>query len=161
MDGPSFHENTSVILQDGSSLTIKDLKIGQSVRAFSMSQHTDGHLRVHGWKDNKAQHQWVSRMLWENINGNIPENMIVHHIDENKLNNTIENLELFLPPLIIVKLLFVQIHNLINCGFDCNLKKVIYIMPRLLFIRLLCLINMLFPGSKQMNGLCFDLKLYC
>ena len=34
------------------------------------------------------------RLVWESFNGPIPEGMVVHHKDENKLNNSIENLEL-------------------------------------------------------------------
>jgi len=34
-------------------------------------------------------HRWV----WENINGKIPKNCHIHHIDENKSNNDISNLK--------------------------------------------------------------------
>jgi hypothetical protein len=34
------------------------------------------------------------RLVWEKVNGPIPEGMVLHHIDENPLNNTIENLQL-------------------------------------------------------------------
>lgn len=40
----------------------------------------------------KSQH--VHRLEWEKHNGKIPEGFIVHHKDENKLNWSIENLEL-------------------------------------------------------------------
>jgi hypothetical protein len=32
--------------------------------------------------------------VWEATNGPIPEGFVVHHKDENKINNAIENLEL-------------------------------------------------------------------
>ena len=80
----------------GKKVQAQNLRIGQSVRAWSMSQHRDGHLRVHGWDSEKnlANHQWVARMVYENAYGNIPEGMIVHHKDENKVNNNLDNLEL-------------------------------------------------------------------
>lgn len=80
----------------GEKVQAQDLKVGSSVRAWSMSEHRDGHLRVHGWDAtaNKAAHQWVSRMMYENFYGDIPEGMIVHHKNENKYDNHISNLEI-------------------------------------------------------------------
>ena len=78
----------------GEKIEAQDLKIGQSVRAFSISKHRDGHLRAHGWVAGKTAHQWVHRMIWEEANGEIPEDSIIHHIDENPVNNSIDNLEL-------------------------------------------------------------------
>lgn len=78
----------------GNKVKAKDLKMGQSIRAFSMSQHRDGHLRVHGWVNGKAKHQYVARLVWECFNGKVPEKYILHHKDFNKLNNRIENFQL-------------------------------------------------------------------
>lgn len=33
------------------------------------------------------------RLVWEEHNGEIPEGMMIHHIDENKKNNNIDNLQ--------------------------------------------------------------------
>lgn len=46
----------------------------------------DGYILVNG----KRQH----RLIWEAHNGKIPDGMHIHHIDENKQNNAIENLQL-------------------------------------------------------------------
>jgi ribonucleotide reductase alpha subunit len=78
----------------GDKIEAQDLKIGQSIRAFSVSKHRDGHLRAHGYVANRTMHQWVHRMVWEFYNGEIPEGHIVHHKDKNPSNNSIENLEL-------------------------------------------------------------------
>ena len=37
---------------------------------------------------------WLHRYIWEKHNGNIPEGYVVHHIDHNKSNNDINNLEM-------------------------------------------------------------------
>jgi len=71
-----------------------DLVMGSSIRAFSMSLHKDGHYRVHGFVNNRPKHQYVARMVWEYFNGEIPEGIILHHKDYNKLNNHIGNFEL-------------------------------------------------------------------
>jgi len=71
-----------------------ELKVGESVRAFSMSLHKDGHYRVHGFVNNKPKHQYVARMVWEYFNGKISDGIILHHKDYNKLNNHISNFEL-------------------------------------------------------------------
>jgi ribonucleotide reductase alpha subunit len=78
----------------GDKIKADELKIGQSVRAFSVSEHRDGHLRAHGWVANKTAHQWVARMVWEEANGQIPHDHVVHHKDGRKDNNSIHNLEL-------------------------------------------------------------------
>lgn len=78
----------------GNKVQANDLKVGQSIRAFSSSIHKDGHLRVHGWVDGKAKHQYTARMVWEYYNDKVPEGMVIHHKDFKKLNNRITNLQL-------------------------------------------------------------------
>jgi len=78
----------------GDKIEAKDLQIGQSVRAFSVSKHRDGHLRAHGYVGNRTVHQWIHRMVWEETNGEIPEGYIVHHNDGNPENNSLDNLQL-------------------------------------------------------------------
>lgn len=78
----------------GYKVKAKDLKRGQAIRAFSASIPPDGHLRAHGFVHNKAKHQYVARMVWECFHGKIEGDQILHHIDFDKLNNKLENLEL-------------------------------------------------------------------
>lgn len=77
----------------GNLIEVMDLSINQAIRAFSLSDHR-GHLRVHGWVDNRVRHQYVARLVWEAFNGEIPEGMILHHKDMNKQNNRLENFQL-------------------------------------------------------------------
>jgi len=83
----------------GEKVEAKDLQIGKSVRAFSMSKHRDGHLRVHNWdsKKDKADHKWVHRLVWENFYNKVDEGLVINHKDRNPENNDIENLELLTP----------------------------------------------------------------
>lgn len=52
----------------------------------------DGYLHVVLSKDNKQTTFNVHRLVYETFNGKIPEGMQVNHIDEDKTNNSIENL---------------------------------------------------------------------
>ena len=105
----------------GQKIQARNLKIGQSVRAWSMSQHRDGQLRVHGWDstENKAVHQWVHRMVWEAAYGSIEAGKVIHHKNDNPLDNRVENMELVTP----------QEHNQIHYparfanGFDGTCKN--------------------------------------
>lgn len=75
----------------GNKIQAKDLEIGQSVRAYGVSVHK-GHLRAHGWKDGKACHQYVARLVWECFNDKVEEGYVIHHKDFNKQNNKLSNL---------------------------------------------------------------------
>lgn len=83
----------------GKKIQAQNLEIGTSIRAWSMSEHRDGHLRVHGWDSdtNLAAHQYVARMVYECFYGTIPKGMIVHHKNEDKLDNWHTNLGLITP----------------------------------------------------------------
>lgn len=83
----------------GKKVKAKDLKVGQSVRAFSASRDGSGHERVHAWdsKRDKAVHQWTHRMVWENEHGPVPDGLHVAHLDGDAYNNQIENLSAMTP----------------------------------------------------------------
>lgn len=54
-----------------------------------------GCLTTVGYRQYEIQGQTLlgHRFVWECINGEIPECLVINHIDANKLNNCIENLE--------------------------------------------------------------------
>ena len=54
----------------------------------------NGYMRVGLSRDNKLTGKLVHRLVWEAFNGPIPEDKEVNHIDEDKLNNRLENLNL-------------------------------------------------------------------
>lgn len=57
---------------------------------------TNGYWVIREWQKDKKiyitflAHRWV----WENVHGPIPDNMDIHHIDGDKSNNDINNLEM-------------------------------------------------------------------
>lgn len=53
-----------------------------------------GYLRVQLSKDNKQKMFFVHRLVYETFVGEIPTGLFVNHIDENKQNNSVENLNL-------------------------------------------------------------------
>ena len=62
-----------------------------------------GYIRANLQKDSGGQQHWrFHRLIWTAVNGEIPEGMQVNHIDENKENNSISNL------------------NLLSCKENCN-----------------------------------------
>ena len=78
----------------GGLVQARHLRIGQSLRAYAVELHKDGHLRVLGYSNKKVKHEYVSRLVWKCFNGEIEENLILHHRDLDKLNNRLENMEL-------------------------------------------------------------------
>lgn len=108
----------------GSQVEAKDLKIGQSVRAYRGEVHRDGHVRVHGWADGKVQHQYTARMVYEYFFGEIPEGHIIHHLNMVENDNNPENLQALTPAM----------HNSIHygerhrAGFTPN-HKVVSVKP--------------------------------
>jgi hypothetical protein len=55
---------------------------------------SSGYFRGYSRKNNKVL---LHRYIWKKYNGPIPKGMWVHHKDENKLNNDINNLQLISP----------------------------------------------------------------
>ncbi|MBE3092789.1 MAG: HNH endonuclease [Chloroflexi bacterium] len=57
---------------------------------------SQGYINTHGYLVFyiNGKEYLAHRMIWEKYYGTIPEGHIVHHKDENKLNNDISNLEL-------------------------------------------------------------------
>jgi hypothetical protein len=53
----------------------------------------------------KGKHYREHRYIWERSNGPIPDGYVIHHIDGNKTNNNIENLQL------LSKINHTRIHN--------------------------------------------------
>lgn len=57
-------------------------------------QDTHGYYRVSLCKNGKYSKFFIHRLVYEAFVGEIPDNMQINHIDENRQNNCIQNLEL-------------------------------------------------------------------
>ena len=64
-----------------------ELKVGMRIKSDEIFTKETGHLKIRNGKT-------IHRMVWEYYNGEIPEGYVIHHKDENKLNNSIDNLQL-------------------------------------------------------------------
>lgn len=65
---------------------------------FIGDKHIEGYWKLAMIDDNgKKHHLRLHRVVWEAVNGKIPEGMEINHIDENKSNNSITNLSLVTP----------------------------------------------------------------
>ena len=51
-----------------------------------------GYYRIVSRKEGNRNKR-LHRLIWESYNGEVPEGMVIHHIDGNKTNNNISNLE--------------------------------------------------------------------
>lgn len=63
-------------------------------KILSPGKDRGGYLRVALWKDGKAKRFLVHRLVWESFNGIIPEGYDCNHINEDKTDNRLENLNL-------------------------------------------------------------------
>lgn len=56
-----------------------------------------GYKRVDLCKEGTVTHHFVHRLVWEAFNGPVPKGMHVNHINEDKTDNRLENLNLMTP----------------------------------------------------------------
>ena len=63
-------------------------------RVLSPFKAHNGYLRVELWKDEKRKTYRLHRLVWEAFNGPIPKGMQVNHINEDKTDNRLANLNL-------------------------------------------------------------------
>jgi ribonucleotide reductase alpha subunit len=78
----------------GEKVRASELRAGQSVSAFHLNRHRDGHLRTTRQlrRSEDQQYAYVHRMVADAMGWEI-DGRIVHHKDGNPLNNRPENLE--------------------------------------------------------------------
>ena len=83
-------------LYQGSNLgRIRSMRYGKS---RILRQHkVKGYLNVGLYKDGIAKTLLVHRLVWEAFNGEIPEEYEINHINEDKSDNRLENLNLMTP----------------------------------------------------------------
>jgi len=95
--------NHELLLSEGGYIRADKMKTGESIHIVNIFNEGFGKQILN--KPNKyGDYRWVKpfdkpimqehRMVWESINGDIPNGYVVHHIDGDRLNNKIENLQL-------------------------------------------------------------------
>lgn len=68
-------------------------KVNRIMR-FGTTKKTNGYYIAHFSKNNKAKCFLVHRLVYETFVGKVPDGLQINHIDENKYNNRLDNLEL-------------------------------------------------------------------
>ena len=69
-------------------------KKGKELKLYDSGK---GYLQARIWNGEKYLTKYIHRLVWEAFNGEIPEGMQINHIDEDKSNNRLDNLELCTP----------------------------------------------------------------
>jgi len=62
-------------------------------KILSPKENHDGYLRIQLWKANKCEYVSIHRLIAETFIENVDNKPFVNHIDGNKQNNNVENLE--------------------------------------------------------------------
>ena len=66
----------------------------KSNKILKLQKHTAGYLIFSIFEKKKGKSYYVHRYVFESFYGNIPKDKEVDHIDDNKTNNNIKNLQL-------------------------------------------------------------------
>ena len=79
--------------EDGSILNLK------TMRCLKLWTTNCGYLKIDAYKNGKRKNYNVHRFVFESFKGDIPLKLQVDHIDNDKQNNCIDNLQLLTPAL--------------------------------------------------------------
>ena len=82
-----------VMRKDGSWVEAGKLKNGDRVRALYKSAMARGYVHLRTGRGH-SRYEAAHRLVWESLNGPIPNGHVIHHKDEQTLNNHPDNLEL-------------------------------------------------------------------
>ena len=81
------------ISEDGKEIIYKSPTLN-TTRIIKQLEHADGYLRI---SFNRLKSMGVHRVVYAWFHGEVPEGMVVDHIDDDKKNNNIKNLQLLTP----------------------------------------------------------------
>lgn len=91
-----MNEYMKPILTNTDYSATKSGKIWSNKRGkfLAPTKKKNGYLQVNLWKNGVMETHTVHRLVYEAFNGEIPYGMQVNHINENKTDNNLENLNL-------------------------------------------------------------------
>lgn len=69
-------------------------KLTEEPRIMSLVSHGNGYVYITLVIDGKKQNKYVHRLVAEAFIGDIPKGYVINHIDHNKNNNAVSNLEI-------------------------------------------------------------------
>lgn len=84
-------------IEDRISVYGKKYKLSKKPVYRKIHKDKNGYMRVILKKNSIGKSYCVHRLVWEAFNGPIPEGMQVNHINEDKTDNRLENLNLMTP----------------------------------------------------------------
>ena len=85
-------------------------------------------FKVNDKKLTKPKNYYIHRFEWECVKGDIPEGFVIDHIDSNKTNNKIENLQLQLSQKILEKEIVNLLYHLILKITNKKIMKVLLLL---------------------------------
>jgi hypothetical protein len=83
-------------------------------KIMALIDNGTGYLQVTLNSGNMRKKIYIHRLVWETFNGQIPTNLEVDHLDENKSNNNLSNLTLVTRKENMTKMLKSNPHILLN-----------------------------------------------
>jgi len=83
----------NIINFEGYSITSTGKVIGKRGQELSQQENKQGYKFVSLYKDGKLYNRYIHRLIYEAFVKPIEKGLSIDHIDENKLNNRIENLQ--------------------------------------------------------------------
>lgn len=90
------YEQLYIVSNKGNAKTLGNGKsnFSKKEKFLKCSISKDGYYRLQLYKDGVKKQYILSRAVWEAFNGKIPDGYEVNHIDEDKSNNCLSNLNL-------------------------------------------------------------------
>jgi hypothetical protein len=89
------HLENYYLTEDGKVYSDRDISRKKELIEIKPKLNKGGYVYIHPYYANmKRTYIRLHRWIWETFRGEIPKGYEIHHKDHNKLNNSLDNLEL-------------------------------------------------------------------